>query len=499
MNIVVEGGERFRLLELTTRPRRSRPGVVEPVVDDDEPADDADVDACARGLHASSPRSPRATSTSRSPTRRSSTSSSPRASTSASTRSRSCSRRPRRAHADARGWSSCSRASLEAVRLEQTLRERAAGNGKVSPLDRRTLAVRHRRRRRAPPRRASPAAASVAVRAAPRRRSCRRRRGCGAASGRRRSPIASSRSSSAASKPPSQWTCGSSTCTRGASIASATPRPCATTFDDHLHDRAAQPHRARAADDEPRAVGADDDRRRHHARQPATRRRPAPPATRSYSPSMLFSWMPVPGTITPEPEPVDDESDAAFPSRVDDGDVRRAAGGRVLRRARQRRRDARDGAPRAARPTSSRCASPPRCSRAANASSRARVCSRITSASDAIASARARPAARRRARAARARRRSGCRPTTAAGSRSPRGRGSARAPGRRQTTRYAARSSRRQRPAARARRSRRSRAASSPRVERRRRLPSAIRSSVPPRSGSRSTSPGCRRAPSARL
>ena len=39
-----------------------------------------------------------------------------------------------------------------------------------------------------------------------------------------------------------------------------------------------------------------------------------PPATRSYSPSMLFRWMPVPGTITPEPEPVDDESDAAFPS-----------------------------------------------------------------------------------------------------------------------------------------------------------------------------------------
>ena len=26
---------------------------------------------------------------------------------------------------------------------------------------------------------------------------------------------------------------------------------------------------------------------------------------RSYSPSMLFMWMPVPGTITPEPEPVD--------------------------------------------------------------------------------------------------------------------------------------------------------------------------------------------------
>ena len=29
---------------------------------------------------------------------------------------------------------------------------------------------------------------------------------------------------------------------------------------------------------------------------------------------MLFSWMPVPGTITPEPEPVDEDSEAALPS-----------------------------------------------------------------------------------------------------------------------------------------------------------------------------------------
>jgi hypothetical protein len=28
---------------------------------------------------------------------------------------------------------------------------------------------------------------------------------------------------------------------------------------------------------------------------------------------MLFMWMPVPGTITPEPAPVDAVSDAAFP------------------------------------------------------------------------------------------------------------------------------------------------------------------------------------------
>ena len=39
-----------------------------------------------------------------------------------------------------------------------------------------------------------------------------------------------------------------------------------------------------------------------------------PPGWRSYSPSMLFMWMPVPGTTTPEPAPVDEDSDAAFPS-----------------------------------------------------------------------------------------------------------------------------------------------------------------------------------------
>ena len=38
-----------------------------------------------------------------------------------------------------------------------------------------------------------------------------------------------------------------------------------------------------------------------------------PGGLRSYSPSMLFSWMPVPGTKTPEPAPVDAVSDAAFP------------------------------------------------------------------------------------------------------------------------------------------------------------------------------------------
>jgi Lon protease-like protein len=43
MNVVVEGGERFRLLELTSG-RSFTTGLVEPVVDDDDPPAEADID-----------------------------------------------------------------------------------------------------------------------------------------------------------------------------------------------------------------------------------------------------------------------------------------------------------------------------------------------------------------------------------------------------------------------------------------------------------------------
>jgi ATP-dependent Lon protease len=43
MNVIVEGGERFRLLELTSG-RTFTTGVVEPVVDEDDPADEADAE-----------------------------------------------------------------------------------------------------------------------------------------------------------------------------------------------------------------------------------------------------------------------------------------------------------------------------------------------------------------------------------------------------------------------------------------------------------------------
>jgi Lon protease-like protein len=43
MNIIVEGGERFRLLELTTG-RAFTTGIVEQLEDEDDPADEADVE-----------------------------------------------------------------------------------------------------------------------------------------------------------------------------------------------------------------------------------------------------------------------------------------------------------------------------------------------------------------------------------------------------------------------------------------------------------------------
>jgi Lon protease-like protein len=132
MNIVVEGGERFRLLELT-RGRSFQSGVVEPVEDEDEPvpADDrqralalfrelaetaeSDVDVpdadspqlvwelAARVDFGVEPKQEILASTS--------------------------------PPARLRRLTELLEASLEAVRLEHTLRERAGRNGKVSPFD----------------------------------------------------------------------------------------------------------------------------------------------------------------------------------------------------------------------------------------------------------------------------------------------------------------------------------------------------------------------------
>lgn len=132
MNIVVEGGERFRLLELT-RGRSFQTGVVEPVEDDGEPPAGEDVEralAIFREL-AEAAESDVDVPDAGTPdldwelAARVDFGTDPKQELLATT---SPAVRMRR-------LIELLETSLEAVKLEQTLRERAAHNGKVSPLN----------------------------------------------------------------------------------------------------------------------------------------------------------------------------------------------------------------------------------------------------------------------------------------------------------------------------------------------------------------------------
>ena len=132
MNIVVEGGERFRLLELTSG-RSFTTGVVEAVEDDDEPPFDGDVEratevfrelatAAESDVDLPDPSSPRydfelaaRVDFAVDAKQELLAMTSPRARMQALVR--------------------LLETALEAVRLEHTLRERAGRNGKVAPLD----------------------------------------------------------------------------------------------------------------------------------------------------------------------------------------------------------------------------------------------------------------------------------------------------------------------------------------------------------------------------
>jgi Lon protease-like protein len=132
MNIVVEGGERFRLLELTSG-RSFTTGVVEAVEDDDEPPLDGDVEratevfrelatAAESDVDLPDPSSPRydfelaaRVDFAVDAKQELLAMTSPRARMQALVR--------------------LLETALEAVRIEHTLRERAGRNGKVAPLD----------------------------------------------------------------------------------------------------------------------------------------------------------------------------------------------------------------------------------------------------------------------------------------------------------------------------------------------------------------------------
>jgi Lon protease-like protein len=132
MNIVVEGGERFRLLELTSG-RSFTTGIVEPVEDDDEPPLDADVEratvvfgelaeAAESDVDLPDPTSPRYDFELAA-----------RVDFAVDAKQELLAMTSPRARMQA--LIGLLETALEAVRLEHTLRERAGRNGKVAPLD----------------------------------------------------------------------------------------------------------------------------------------------------------------------------------------------------------------------------------------------------------------------------------------------------------------------------------------------------------------------------
>jgi len=132
MDVVVEGGERFRLLELT-QGRSFQTGIVEDVVDDDEPVDEEDAERALKVFRdlAAAAESDVDIPDADSPAlvwelaARVDFGIEPKQEILAST---SPPERMRR-------LVELLQISLDAVRLEAALRERASGNGKVTPLN----------------------------------------------------------------------------------------------------------------------------------------------------------------------------------------------------------------------------------------------------------------------------------------------------------------------------------------------------------------------------
>jgi Lon protease-like protein len=136
MNIVIEGGERFRLLDLTSG-RAFTTGVVEQVLDDDEPALAADVE---RALEVFTELAEVSESDVEVPDPLSPSFDfelAARVEFAVQAKQELLSMTSPRARMTA--LIKLLETALEAVRLELTLRERASRNGKVAPLDPETL------------------------------------------------------------------------------------------------------------------------------------------------------------------------------------------------------------------------------------------------------------------------------------------------------------------------------------------------------------------------
>jgi Lon protease-like protein len=132
MNIVVEGGERFRLLELTSG-RAFTTGLVEPVVDDDEPAADADVERALEVFRELAETSESQVDLPEPDVAQLDFELAARVDFAVDSKQELLAMTSPKLRMQR--LTSLLETALEAVQLEQTTRERAARNGKVTPID----------------------------------------------------------------------------------------------------------------------------------------------------------------------------------------------------------------------------------------------------------------------------------------------------------------------------------------------------------------------------
>lgn len=132
MNVVVEGGDRFRLLELTSG-RVFATGLVEPLADDDEPAEPEDVERALEVFHELAEAADSDVDFPDADSPQLDFELAARVDFSVDSKQELlATTSPRERMRKLIGFLET---ALEAVRLEHTLRERAGQNGKVSPLD----------------------------------------------------------------------------------------------------------------------------------------------------------------------------------------------------------------------------------------------------------------------------------------------------------------------------------------------------------------------------
>ena len=132
MNVVVEGSERFRLLELTTG-RAFTTGIVEPVLDADDPPDDADIERALDVFRELAETSESEVDLPEPDVPQLDFELAARVELSADSKQEVLAMTSPRLRMQR--LVTLLESALEAVQLEQTMRERASKNGKVTPLD----------------------------------------------------------------------------------------------------------------------------------------------------------------------------------------------------------------------------------------------------------------------------------------------------------------------------------------------------------------------------